>query len=80
MRCRSEKSYKRKCQDKYFSYGSMPVLFCLGIQPKCLNVVSYSESGLLQAKGFALFPRVKQSINGSPLWFHFAFVTAPIVF
>jgi len=45
-----------------------------------LNVVSYSESGLLQAKGFALFPRVKQSINGSPLWFHFAFVTAPIVF
>jgi len=77
---KSEKSYKRKCQDKYFSYGSMPVLFCLGIQPKCLNVVSYSESGLLQAKGFALFPRVKQSINGSPLWFHFAFVTAPIVF
>ena len=45
----------------------MPVLFCLGIQPKCLNVVSYSESGLLQAKGFALFPRVKQSINGSPV-------------
>ena len=57
----------------------MPVLFCLGIQP-ILNVVSYSESGLLQAKGFALFPRVKQSINGSPLWFHFAVVTAPIVF
>ena len=57
----------RECQDKYFPFGSMPVLFCLGIQPNCLNVVSYSESGLLQAKGFALSPRVKQSINGSPL-------------
>ena len=58
----------------------MPVLFCLGIQPNCLNVVSSSESGLLQAKGFALSPCVKRSINGSPLWFHFAVVTAPIVF
>ena len=58
----------------------MPVLFCLGIQPSCLNMHSYSESGLLQAKGFALSPRVKQSIHGSPLWFHFAVVTAPIVF
>ena len=72
-----EKSYKRECQDKQFPWGSMPVLFCLSIQPNCLNVVSYSESGLLQARGFALCPRAKQSINGSPVWFHFAVVTAP---
>ena len=32
----------------------MPVDFCLGIQPNCLNVHSYSESGLPQAKGFAI--------------------------
>jgi hypothetical protein len=49
----------------------MPVLFCLSIQPNCLNVVSYSESGLLQARGFALSPRAKQSINGSPVWWIF---------
>jgi len=54
--------------------------FCLGIQPDCLNVDSYSESGLPQAKRIALSPRVKRSINGSPLWFHIAVVTAPIVF
>src|SRR5215468_4091615 len=74
------KSYKRKCQDKYFPLGSVPVLFCLGIQPNCLNVVSYSESGLLQAKGFALSPRARRRCDCSPLWFHFAVVTAPIVF
>ncbi len=73
-------SYKRECQDKYFPLGSMPVLFCLGIQPNCLNVVSYSESGLLQAKGFALSPRARRRCDCSPLWFHFAVVTAPIVF
>ena len=31
-------SYKRECQDKIFSAGSVPTLFCLGIQPNCLNV------------------------------------------
>jgi hypothetical protein len=75
-----EKSYKRECQEKDLPGGSVPILFCLGIQPNCLNVASCSESGLLQAKGFALSPRVRQSINGSPLWSHFAVVTAPIVF
>jgi len=54
--------------------------FCLGIQPNCLNVVSHSESGLLQAKGFALSPRARRRCDCSPLWFHFAVVTAPIVF
>ena len=54
--------------------------FCLGIQPDCLNVDSYSESGLPQVKRIAFSPRVKRSINGSPLWFHVAGVTAPIVF
>src|SRR5262249_10247950 len=58
----------------------MPVLFCLGIQPNCLNVVSYSESGLLQAKGFALSPRARRSCDFYPLWFHVAVVPAPIVF
>jgi hypothetical protein len=53
---------------------------CLGIQPDCLKVDSYSESGLRQAKPIALSPRVKRGINGSPLWFHVAVVTAPIVF
>jgi len=31
-------SYKRECQDKVFSAGSVPTLSCLGIQPNCLNV------------------------------------------
>lgn len=54
----------------------MPVGFCLGIQPNCLNVHSYSESGLSQASS----PSVKRRSNCSSLWFHFAVVTAPIVF
>ena len=55
-------------------------IFCLGIQPNCLNVHSYSESGLPQARGFASSPSVKRRSNCSSLWFHFAVVTAPIVF
>ena len=55
-------------------------IFCLGIQPNCLNVHSYSESGLPQARGFASSPSVKRRSNCSFLWFHFAVVTAPIVF
>jgi hypothetical protein len=54
--------------------------FCFGIQPNCLNVHSYFESGLPQAKGFGSSPRVKRRINSSSLWFHFAVVTAPVVF
>jgi len=58
----------------------MPVLFCLGIQPNCLNVVSYSESGLLQAKGFALSPCARRRCDCSPVWFHFAVCDGAIVF
>ena len=35
-----EKSYKRKCQETYLSVGSVPTLFCFGIQPNRLNVHS----------------------------------------
>ena len=34
------KSYKRKCQETYLSVGSVPTLFCFGIQPNRLNVHS----------------------------------------
>jgi hypothetical protein len=37
-------SYKRECQDKYFPIGSVPTLFCLGIQPNPLNVHPRSTS------------------------------------
>jgi integrase len=33
-------SYKRECQETFFSVGSVPKLFCLGIQPNRLNVHS----------------------------------------
>ena len=75
-----EESYKRECQETFFSVGSVPTLFCLGIQPNCLNVVSYSESGLLQAKGFALSPRARRRCDCSPVWFHFAVCDGAIVF
>jgi len=58
----------------------MPVLFGLGIQSNCLNVVSYSESGLLQAKGFALPPRARRRCDCSPCGSISLFVTALIVF
>jgi len=64
-------SYIKECQEKNLPLGSMPAVFCFGIQPNCLNVHSYSESGLPQAKGFGSFPRVKRRINSSSLWFHF---------
>jgi hypothetical protein len=35
-----EESYKRKCQETYLSVGSVPTLFCFGIQPNRLNVHS----------------------------------------
>ena len=38
--CLPEKSYKRECQETFLSVGSMPTLFCLGIQPNCLIVHS----------------------------------------
>jgi hypothetical protein len=31
-------SYKRKCQETDLAVGSVPTLFCLGIQPNRLNV------------------------------------------
>jgi len=52
---------------------------CLGIQPNCLNVHSYSESGLRQAQWRVSSPRAKRRYAGSSQWFHFAVVTAPIV-
>jgi hypothetical protein len=74
------KSYKKECQEKNLPIGSKPIIFSLGIQPNCLNVHSYSESGLGRVKGFALSPRVKRSFICSSLQFHFAVVTAPVVF
>src|SRR5215472_5108364 len=63
---KSERSYKKECQEKTFPLGSMPLhFFCLGIQPNWLYVHSYSESGLGRAKGFALSSRVKRRINSS---------------
>jgi hypothetical protein len=44
-----ETSYKKECQETFFSAGSVPTLFCLGIQPNRLNVHSRSASGLAQA-------------------------------
>lgn len=58
----------------------MPAFFCLDIQPNCLSVDFYSESGLPQAKRFPWSPRVKRRINCSLLLFHFTVVTTPIVF
>ena len=70
---------KRNVKGKISPSAPCRSLFGLGIQPDCLNVDSYSESGLPQAKRIALCPRVKRSINGSPLWFHVVVETAPIV-
>ena len=36
-------SYKRECQETFLSVGSVPILFCLGIQPNLLNVHSDSR-------------------------------------
>jgi hypothetical protein len=44
-----EKSYIRECQETSLSIGSVPILFCLGIQPNWLKVHSHFESGLAQA-------------------------------
>ena len=71
---------KRNVKKKISPSARCRSIFCLGIQPSCLNVHSYSESGLPQAKGFVSSPRVKRRVNCSSLWFHFAVVTAPIVF
>jgi hypothetical protein len=73
-------SYKKECQEKNLPSSRCRSIFFLGIQPNCLNVHSYSESGLPQAEGFVSSPRVKRRINCSSLWFHFAVVTTPIVF
>ena len=43
-----DRSYKRKCQETYLSVGSVPTLFCFGIQPNRLNMHARSTSGLHQ--------------------------------
>jgi len=55
----------------------MPLHFCLGIQPYCLNVHSPSASGLPQTAYSVSCPRAP---GPSCLRFHFLVVTAPIVF
>src|SRR5215467_4696249 len=72
-------SYKKECQEKSALLRLDADLFFLGIQPNCLNVHSYSASGLAQVKGFSSSRHARQRINSS-LLFHFAVVTAPIVF
>src|SRR5258708_39618109 len=57
----------------------MPTLFCLGIQPNCLNVPSRFESGLPQAESLISFRRVKRRNVSSSLWFHTLVATAPFV-
>ena len=71
---------KRNVKRKTSPPGPMPVLFRLGIQPNCLNVHPRSESGLAQAECPVSSPRAKRRYASSSLWFHFAVVTAPVVF
>src|SRR5215471_6512244 len=71
---------KRNVKRKLSPSAQCRSIFCLGIQPNCLNVHSYPESGLARVKSFASSPDVKRRSNYSSLWFHFAVVTAPIVF
>src|SRR3989440_651593 len=47
----------------------MPTLFCLGIQPNCLNVHSRFESGLPQAESLISFRRVTRRNVSSSLSF-----------
>ena len=35
-----KKFLERECQETVLSVGSVPILFCLGIQPNCLNVLN----------------------------------------
>src|SRR5215813_8264193 len=71
---------KRNVKRKLSPSAQCRSIFYLGIQPNCLNVHSYPESGLAQMKSFASSPDVKRRSNCSSLWFHFAIMTAPIVF
>src|SRR6266849_2328648 len=75
-----EKSYIRECQETSLSVGSVPILFCLGIQPNWLNVHFHSERGLPQAESPVSSPRAKRRYASSSLWFHFTVVTAPVIF
>ena len=46
------KSYKKECQEQSPSARCRPI-FCLGIQPNCLNVHSCSGSGSSPGEGFS---------------------------
>src|SRR5258708_34139303 len=70
---------KRNVKRQTSPPSPMPVLFRRGIQPNCLNVHPRSESGLAQAECPVWSPRAKRRYASS-LWFHFAVVTAPVVF
>src|SRR6266702_6250118 len=74
-----QESYKKECQEKNLPHWLDAGPICLGIQPNCLNVHSYSESGLAQAQCRVSSPRAKQRYASPPVWSHFAVVTAPIV-
>src|SRR6266478_4201285 len=76
---KSEKSYKKECQEKNLPHRLEAGPICLGIQPNCLQVHAYSESGHPQAQCRVSSPRAKQRYASPPVWFHFAVVTAPIV-
>ena len=75
----SEMSYKKECQETFFSLGSVPTRCCLGIQPNCLNVHSRFECSLSQAESLISFPRAKRKYVSSSLWFHTLVATAPSV-
>ena len=58
-------SYKKECQETFFSLGSVPTRCCLGIQPNCLNVHSRFECSLSQAESLISFPRAKRKYVSS---------------
>src|SRR5271170_5869577 len=64
---------KGNVKRKIFPIGSIPSHCCQGIQPHCLSVHS-------QAVRPVSSPRAQRRYASSPLWFHFAVVTTPIVF
>jgi hypothetical protein len=70
---------KGNVKKKISPFGSVPTLYCLGIQPNCLNVYSRFESGLPQAESLISFPRAKRRYVSCSLWVHILAVAAPFV-